>query len=77
MSEPSPENTTIVPADADETRYVEVDFDPFAGAAISSVIPTTEAQREVWLADQLDPMASLAYNESVTIALRGAIDPRC
>lgn len=58
---------------ADESRLVEVDFDPFAGAAIVSVIPTTEAQREVWLADQLDPMASLAFNESITLALHGPI----
>ncbi len=55
-------------------HLVEVDFDPFAGAPISSVIPTTEAQREVWLADQLDRQASLAFNESVTLALRGAVD---
>ena len=57
-----------------ESNFVEVDFDPFAGAAIASVIPTTEAQREVWLADQLDPKASLAFNESITLALRGSID---
>ncbi len=72
MSEPTPEHTNS--AQVDDARYVEVDFDPFAGAAITAVIPTTEAQREVWLADQLDPVASLAYNESVTIALRGSID---
>lgn len=59
-----------------DAEFVEVDFDPFEGAAIASVIPTTEAQREVWLADQLDPKASLAFNESVTLALRGSVDPQ-
>lgn len=64
----------LEPTPADQARYVEVDFDPFAGAQIQSVIPTTEAQREVWLADQLDPIASLAFNESVTVAFRGKLD---
>ena len=57
-----------------KARLVEVDFDPFEGGQIASVIPTTEAQREVWLADQVDPKASLAFNESVTLALRGKLD---
>jgi amino acid adenylation domain-containing protein len=52
----------------------EVDFDPFAGGAVSSVIETTEAQREIWLADQLGREASLSYNESVSICLDGPLD---
>lgn len=50
------------------------DFDPFAGGAVERVIPTTEAQREVWLADRLGVDASLAFNESVSLHLRGPID---
>jgi len=69
------ESDTSKPTGTD-AEFVEVDFDPFEGAAIASVIPTTEAQREVWLADQLDPKASLAFNESVTLALRGSVDPQ-
>ncbi|MBS0454278.1 MAG: amino acid adenylation domain-containing protein [Proteobacteria bacterium] len=49
------------------------DFDPFAAGAISRVIGSTEAQREIWLADRLAPEASLAYNESVSLLLRGAL----
>jgi amino acid adenylation domain-containing protein len=38
------------------------------------VVPSTEPQREVWLADQLGVEASLAYNESVSLHLRGELD---
>jgi hypothetical protein len=50
------------------------DFDPFAGAALARVVPTTEPQREIWLAAKLEPAASLAYNEAVAIRLRGSLD---
>ncbi|HET7924778.1 MAG TPA: condensation domain-containing protein, partial [Rhodanobacteraceae bacterium] len=50
------------------------DFDPFAGAALARVVPTTEPQREIWLAAKLEPAASLAYNEAVAIRLDGALD---
>ena len=40
----------------------------------SRVVPSTEPQREVWLADALGREASLAYNESVSLHLRGALD---
>ncbi|HJV53960.1 MAG TPA: amino acid adenylation domain-containing protein, partial [Noviherbaspirillum sp.] len=51
-----------------------VDYDPFAGSDLARVIPTTEAQREIWLADQLGRDASLAYNESVSLRLNGRLD---
>ncbi len=54
--------------------YAGVDYDPFAEAPIERVLPSTESQREVWLADQISLDASLAYNESVTLTLRGALD---
>ncbi|WP_431275220.1 amino acid adenylation domain-containing protein [Variovorax ureilyticus] len=50
------------------------DFDPFASGLIERIVPTTEAQREVWLGDRLSPEASLAYNESLRMRLRGALD---
>ncbi|MCH6483724.1 amino acid adenylation domain-containing protein [Pseudoxanthomonas sp. LH2527] len=53
---------------------VVVDYDPFAGGALARVVPTTEPQREVWLASQLGEEASLAYNESVSLRLRGTLD---
>jgi len=52
----------------------EVEHDPFAGGEIQRVVPTTEAQREVWLADRLGLEASLAYNESASITFDGALD---
>jgi len=51
-----------------------VDYDPFADGALERVVPTSEAQREVWLAAQLATEASLAYNESVSLRLRGDLD---
>ena len=50
------------------------DFNPFAAGAISRVAATTQPQREVWLADRLSEEASLAYNESITLRLHGALD---
>ncbi len=50
------------------------DFDPFAGPAIVASIPTTAAQREIWAATCMGDEASLAFNEAVTVTLRGALD---
>lgn len=38
------------------------------------MIPTSEAQREVWLADKLSSQASRAFNESVSLDLCGSMD---
>jgi amino acid adenylation domain-containing protein len=51
-----------------------VDYDPFADASLARVAPTTESQREIWLASGLSREASLAYNESVSLRLRGPLD---
>jgi amino acid adenylation domain-containing protein len=37
-------------------------------------IPLTEAQTEIWLAAQLGDDASCAFNESITLRMRGALD---
>jgi len=50
-----------------------VEYDPFADGPLSRVAPTTEPQREVWLADRLGEDASLAYNESISLDFRGAV----
>jgi amino acid adenylation domain-containing protein len=50
------------------------DFDPFAGPAIVASAPTTEPQREIWTASTLGDDASLAFNESIVMRLRGALD---
>lgn len=54
--------------------HATVDYDPFADGPLSRVAPTTEPQREVWLADRLGQDASLAYNESISLDFRGALD---
>jgi amino acid adenylation domain-containing protein len=49
-------------------------FDPFAGPAISTVVATTEPQREIWTATEISDEASLSYNESVTLWMSGPLD---
>ncbi len=57
-----------------DTRYVPVEHDPFAGPAIQQTVPTTEAQREVFVASSMGDDASCAYNESVSLRLAGSLD---
>lgn len=57
-----------------EPRYVAVDHDPFTGPPIDRTIPTTEAQREVFVASVMGNDASCAYNESVSLELNGPLD---
>ncbi len=61
----------IAPAAAENATDV---FDPFASGPIERVVLTTEAQREVWLGDQLSPEASLAYNEAARLRLKGTLN---
>ncbi len=49
-------------------------FDPFSGPELLASVPTTEPQREIWTSAQLGPDANLAYNESVSVLLRGPLD---
>jgi amino acid adenylation domain-containing protein len=56
-----------------QPQLTVIDFDPFA-SALARAVPTTEAQREVWLADQIGREASLAYNESVSLVVKGPLD---
>jgi amino acid adenylation domain-containing protein len=55
-------------------RMTEVDYDPFATPELARAVPTTEPQREIWLADQLGREASLAFNESITLTMAGPLD---
>jgi len=63
-------------SDQDEkTLLSAVDYDPFGdGPTLERTVPTTEPQREVWLATGLTPEATLSYNESATLRLRGRVD---
>jgi amino acid adenylation domain-containing protein len=50
------------------------DFDPFAGGGISLTAPTTDPQQEIWLAVRFGGQnANLAYNESLSLRLSGAL----
>ncbi|QOW18806.1 amino acid adenylation domain-containing protein [Lysobacter ciconiae] len=57
------------------TELQEAGFLPRpADAGKVRVAPTTEPQREIWLASQLGTDASLAFNESMTLRLQGALE---
>lgn len=60
-------------SEAATSKVTAVEYDPFAATAVARVVPTTEAQREMWLADRLSREASLAYNESVTLRMEGEL----
>ncbi len=47
---------------------------PARAAAAEGAIPLTESQTEIWLAAQMGDEASCAFNESVSLTLRGALD---
>ena len=59
---------TLIDPSADD------DFDPFDGIELERVVPTTESQREIWLATQLGREASLAYNQVAALRLTGHLD---
>ena len=50
----------------------ETSFNPFA-TTIEASGPSTEPQREIWTATRLSDEASLAFNESVSLHLRGPL----
>ncbi|MDP3859245.1 MAG: amino acid adenylation domain-containing protein [Stagnimonas sp.] len=63
-----------VPAINARVELKAIDHDPFAGPALSAVAPITESQREIWLACQMDELATLAYNEASEITWHGPVD---
>ena len=61
----------------DQTTVLEeAPFDPFSGPAILRVIHTTQAQEEIWAACNIGGQdANRAYNESISLILKGALEP--
>ena len=60
-----------------ENQKVEltpVDFDPFADGDVLLTAPATEAQKEIWASVQMGDDANCAYNESITLSLRGRLN---
>ena len=45
-----------------------------ASKETTTAVPLSEAQHQLWLASQMGPEGSLAYNINTTLALRGEID---
>src|SRR5438094_6592483 len=52
-----------------DTLLEPVNFDPFSESA-----PTTDAQREIWLAVQMADDASRVYNQCFALRIVGAFD---
>jgi natural product biosynthesis luciferase-like monooxygenase protein len=48
---------------------------PYQGGLGGDHIPLTEAQRQLWILAQLGENGSVAYNQSVTLQLRGPLNP--
>ncbi len=59
---------------ASSVRMTEVDYDPFATPDLARAVPSTDSQRELWLADQLGREASLSFNESISLKMQGSLD---
>src|SRR5688572_2912765 len=55
--------------------HIPVDYDPFAGGELDRTAPATEEQEEIWAAVQVggEP-ANLAYDESVSLRMKGRLD---
>jgi acyl transferase domain-containing protein len=57
-----------------EGGFLEASPERGDGAPRAGKIPTSEAQKQVWLQSQFDNSASLAYSESMTLRMRGPLD---
>lgn len=56
------------------STLMPVEHDPFAGTPLAAFVPSSESQREVWLATQFGTAGNLAYNEGLRIDFRGTLD---
>ena len=56
----------------DGTSYNGIDD----GLLTTVSIPTTESQKEIWMATLIDPVGSTSFNESVSLKIKGSLDRR-
>jgi amino acid adenylation domain-containing protein len=80
---PAPAPATVPPAVAAPEAHPPLAKEP-SGPAVPAMpavpvlasrsFPLSEAQREIWLAIAMDERASCAYNDAVTLELRGDLD---
>jgi hypothetical protein len=55
-------------------NLTSVTFDPFAAPALVRSTGSTESQRELWTASRFGADASAAFNEAVSLRMKGHID---
>ncbi|HEX8189187.1 MAG TPA: amino acid adenylation domain-containing protein [Pyrinomonadaceae bacterium] len=68
----APSDVAAAAADAPAPPPAAAAADEGAGGAYR--VPLTEAQQQLWVAAQLSPDASVAYNESITFDMSGEFD---
>jgi amino acid adenylation domain-containing protein len=64
-----------VSSKTEQKTLKKVDYNPFRSGPFSAAIPTTEGQREIWATLALDKDATLCYNESLSLELKGIVNP--
>jgi len=57
----------------DTLNYTSIDFDPFGKHEFLFAIPTTEPQQEIFASIAMEPRSSCAFNESISIHLKGPL----
>jgi amino acid adenylation domain-containing protein len=57
-----------------QSEAISVDFDPFAEGEVLLTVLATESQKEIWASVQMGSQANCAYNESVSLQLRGELN---
>jgi surfactin family lipopeptide synthetase A len=62
------------PFATDAPLLTAVGFDPFANGELLLTAPATLSQQEIWLAVKMGDEANCAYNESLSLRLRGELD---
>ncbi|UHQ21816.1 amino acid adenylation domain-containing protein [Lysobacter sp. 5GHs7-4] len=72
--DPSKDAAACAASGNDATELVHAGYDLSIDGALVRVAPTTEPQREIWLADQLGRDASLAFNLSVSLRFQGGLN---
>lgn len=55
--------------------FKQVDFDPFSDGEVALTVPSTEAQKEIWISAQFGNEANCAFNESMSFRITGPLKP--
>lgn len=74
---PSADSSAAIAPQSQEsstTQELAASVAPGAGMAVGETVPLTHAQLEIWLAMQLDPAATRAFNEAFQLQLKGDLN---